>query len=130
MLGLLFLFRVGIHPHALASLTLRILFSLRSARLSAERNFRRCSRAPYASRSPERLALHGKARATRKGWRYTERLALHEWIHCHLGWVMTSSNAGSPRFTRSSARVIAGASAFGSAIGPSPNMPYACAIFA
>src|SRR5262249_21378529 len=51
-------------------------------------------------------------------------------VSSYRGCVTTSSSAGSPFVTRSSARVIAGASAFGSLIGPSPYRPYACAIFA
>ena len=41
----------------------------------------------------------------------------------YRGCVITSNNAGSPFLTRSSARVIAGPTSFGFAIGPSPYMP-------
>ena len=46
------------------------------------------------------------------------------------GCVTTSSSAGSPRWTTATARRIAGASSFGSLIGPSAYQPMLWASFA
>src|SRR5262249_43763370 len=62
-----------------------------------------------------------------------EHQKCHQSIHPKTpqrGCVTTSINAGSPFFTRSMPRFNAGARSFGSLIGPSPYIPYACAIFA
>ena len=59
-----------------------------------------------------------------------KHVSLHSVLLCYLGWVRTSTIAGSPRFTTSTARFSAGPNWFGSLIGPSPCMPILSAIFA
>src|SRR5262249_13691705 len=89
-----------------------------------------------------RLGVAGGARRLRRGAaalrdqtagharqrREDEQILRHGTIlHAQRGCVSTSTSAGSPRFTISTARLIAGPSSSGLSIGPCADTPYAFA---